>query len=288
MIEFHLFRIKLQLPRQLSLFGEGALTPSQSLYNTVIQIVSNDIEDNQQRNWVIGNIEEIDTSGLYFRVGKIKESARQYYENGRFLEEITQDSPSTHSFLDWKLELCAIAKKSKLAPNPKLTANRLMNILNNSKYAQDNFLNFEADSIRDPEDFLNILNRAYSITTFWTTLSPPNAWDVDNQFIKPNQEFIRRANGNSGRVSIKGEGLNPGPLQEVVRSTAATGNDSGASIILSPESNKTINKKMSSNPVLLNKEDVSSEEDKKLLMEMVRERYKQIRGGDDDGGSEKN
>ena len=113
MLEFQMFRIKVY-PSPQSLLFEPPKTPPEIIEDVILSLPS--VELRKGMIWHIGNISTLEEGGLYFRIGRTTKSTLEIYENGNFEEQEFETAPYTHMVLDIRLELCAIAKKSKLSP----------------------------------------------------------------------------------------------------------------------------------------------------------------------------
>ncbi|MEW6448742.1 MAG: hypothetical protein AB1426_11790 [Bacillota bacterium] len=230
--------------------------------------------------WRIGNVSSLDEGGLYFRIGKISKSTIETYKEGNFLDQEFETAPYTHAVLDTRLEVCAIARKTKLSGTAAGIAHRFIELLTRSERARFFDVEFEIDEINDPEDFITYLRSAILISRFWVTFSRPNPFDPEEDFIKPLASFLEKSNGEAGKVEIRGkEGLNPGTLEDVARSTAATGNDAGA-WLLEEEGGRRVKKRLSGNPATLSEEDLADDQQRRRFLQRVRELYYKIRGND--------
>lgn len=232
--------------------------------------------------WHIGNVTPIDESGLYFRLGRASTERLELYDASahRFVDQEFATAPYTHVVLDVDLEVCAIARKIRLAPRAVNIAQRFARLLNASEIAHSQRATFEVDDIKDPEDFISQLNRAYSISKFWMVVSRPNAFDADD-FVKPFQRMVEAANGEKGKAELKGENLDPEQLEGLARSAAATGDDAVA-WIKPKKGAKRVRKQLRGNPANISQDDVSDAGERKRLLNEIRELYRRIRGHDDD------
>ena len=115
----------------------------------------------------------------------------------------------------------------------------------------------------------------------WIAFSRPNPQDADEYYIKPWQNLLQETDGDKGTARISGNGLNPAPLEELARSSAATGNGAGARVILR-EGEKPVPRKLGSNPaqVQVDEEEGGPVEFKDLLrnvLSKIRTYYQRIR-----------
>lgn len=275
MLDFQLFRIKVFPPAQSHLF-EGDKTPQEILVETIRSLP----ETRSKRGlvWHIGNVTGLDESSLYFRVGRTSRSTVEVYHEGRFIDEQFETSPYTHVILDTRLEVCAIARKAKLSKTTNGISRQLARLLNRSEHARQIRGRFEVSMISNPESFIRQLREAASVERFWLTFTRPNAFDADEDFVKPTERLLAAADGNRGKTQIKGARMDVGVLEQLTRSVAATGDNAGASI-RQEENEPTIPVSLRGDAVDLAQESVDTDEEKLTLLQKLRERYESIREG---------
>jgi len=274
MLEFQLFRIKVYPSNQIS-FLEPPKTPSEILQDVIFSVPSAELRKGMI--WHIGNVSIIEEGGLYFRIGRTTKSTLEIYEDGNFDEQEFDTAPYTHVILDTRIEVCAIAKKPKLSPKTMGIANQFVRLLNESKRTQQIEASFDIDEINDPTDFIDHLRQAFSVSKFWVTFSRPNAFDVNEDFVKPTQKLLVDSNGEKGKTEVEGDNLNTESLEDIARSAASTGNDATAWLQPSETSQKII-KRLKGNPIIVRQEDVADPEHKMMILRHIRENYKRVRG----------
>lgn len=274
MITFQLFRIRVQLPRQLELF-EGR-RPGELLRTAVEQKPSAQLR--RGHTWHIGNISSPDRSGLFFALGRITSSIVEKYdeERGDFIEEQQETAPYTHVVVDTELQVCAIAGKSKLAPTIAGIARQLGRLLNASVLAEETKLRFDVREITDPSDFIAHLKSAYAIRKFWMTFALPNPFDVNEDFQRPMERLLKEADGDRGKTGISGEGLNPELLETLTRSAVASGQEAAADLQVA-EDQPPVRRHTRGNPVTTGEESIDSDEQKAGLLNKMRRIYCRIR-----------
>lgn len=278
MLEFQLFRVKVYPSQQIDVFGREK-TRSELLKEIVRSLPEAELR--KGKIWHIGNVTNIDESALYFRVGRIIRSTLEVYQEGNFVDQEFETAPYTHVILDSDLEIFTIAKKSRLSPKTVGIARQFSRLMNKSFRAQQLQAQIEIDAINDPEDFITHLQRAYSISKFWMTISRPNAFDVDKNFIIPYQKLLEASNGEKGKAEIKGKDLNTESLEDLARSAASTGDDATATLQLEQDA-LPIRKHLKGNPVVLRQDDLTDEEQRKTLLERLRHVYYGVRGTQDE------
>ena len=171
--------------------------------------------------------------------------------SGNFVVEELEESPYTHCVFDARIGIIGIARKASLAPAAKGIAARIEQLLSMSRVITENGISVEIVPIPDPEGFLSLLASAYRVTRFTATFRGPNPFDADEHFQKPLSVYLSAANGEMGKAQIQGEDLNRGVLQDVTRSTAATGNVASA-MIMKNQHQKPITINLNGDPVKRN------------------------------------
>jgi hypothetical protein len=228
-IEYSLFRAKFIKSPQTSIFDEN-LT-SKDLFLSVL--AEKPAGESRKGNiWHIGNIEKFSETTGYFAIGRTTNSTIEKFDDstGNFIEEELEESPYTHCVFDARIGLIGIAKKTNLAPTSINIANRIEDLLSQSKVIKANNITVEIRPIPDPEGFIKTLASAYQVSSFTAFFRGPNPFDADEHFQKPLSVYLSAANGEKGKAQIQGDDLNRKVLQDVTRSTAATGNEASARI----------------------------------------------------------
>lgn len=246
-IEYSLFRAKFVKPRQTS-FLNIDLTPGEFFLRAVAEKPSAELR--KGHTWHIGNLRYFSDTTGYFAIGRTTSSTIEKFDSqsGNFVEEILEESPYTHCVYDARIGFIGIAKKPSLAQSSKGIASRIEQLLATTQVISENNISVEVVPIPDPEGFLRALVSAYKVTRFVASFGGPNPFDADEHFQKPLSVYLSAANGRNGRAQVQGEDLNREVLQDVTRSTAATGNEASARIIKA-KSQKPITINLKGDPV---------------------------------------
>ena len=274
MLELQLFRILVLYNSQQNLFISEWPNPKELLTNLVFEHPS--YESSRRITWHIGNVEQIDENGFYFRFGKTTRSLIEYYENGNFQDVDFEMSPYTHIFLDTNLEVCSIAQKTKLARSTRGIANRLRDVLNYSTNSPRNIGTFEIKELKDPQGFIEYIKSAYNIKKFWVTIPPPNAWDVDKDFTKPFQKTIKEINANKSKAEFSGNELDSKKIEPIARTVASLGQDASLTYKDKAES-KYKTKRLKANKVVIPIEEDLIDKNKQNIINKIRSAYKNIK-----------
>jgi len=171
-------------------------------------------------------------SNGYFAAGRTTISTIEKFdeESSNFIEEELEESPYTHCVFDAAIGFIGIAKKRNLSQTAKGIATRLEQLLSLASIVKNNNVIVEIRPIPDPDSFLKAISTAFKVFRFSATFRGPNPFDADEHFQKPLSVYLNAADGTNGKATISGADLNRQVLQEVTRSTAATGNEASARI----------------------------------------------------------
>ena len=273
MLDFHLYRVRVFPSKQLD-FLRKEKKPTEILSEAIQELPTAELK--KENVWHIGNLTLLTKGEMYFRLGRTYKSKMEVYREGNFQDDEFETSPYTHVVLDIELEVCAIAKKSKLSPHPRGIANQLRRLLNQSKTSSRFGAEFDIDELLDPEDFISQLRNASAISKFWVTFKRPNAWDADSDFVKPMQNLVKNTKAQKGKTEIQGEVLFADNLEKLARSAASTGDDAGALIQMSGRKKK-VKKSLKGNPVVVKFEDLISKLKIQELMNEVKKVYRSVR-----------
>lgn len=228
-IEYSLFRVKMVRPHQTS-FLHDDLTPRDLFLRAVLEKPSGELR--KGFHWHIGNVQMFGDFNGYFAAGRTTTSTVEKFDesSSNFVEEELEESPYTHCVFDASIGILGIAKKLNLSPTSKGVAARLEQLLSLARIIQNNDVVVEIRPIPDPGGFLKAIAGAFRVFSFSATFRGPNPFDADEHFQKPLSVYLSAADGIKGRTTISGDDLKREVLQEVTRSTAATGNEASARI----------------------------------------------------------
>lgn len=178
MLEFQLFRLKVFPTNQADLF-RGEMTRAEVLSAVIRSLPEVELRAGSGSVWHIGNVADLDPNAMYFRLGRATISTAERYRDGNFVDEPDEVAPYTHVLIDAKLELCAIARKPRVSPTAKGIANAFARLLNEAPEGSKVQARFEIAALADPEEFIELLATAHSVSKFWVTFSKPNPFDAN-------------------------------------------------------------------------------------------------------------
>jgi hypothetical protein len=272
-----LYRIKVERPSQSSLFDHPQDTSAELIRQAIESSPAYEIRSGY--TWRIGNVEIVDDDGLFFALGRITKSTIETYDEdlASFRIQDQDHAPYTFVVVDLHNQVCAIARKSKIAQKTVSIASNLAKLLSHSRVAAERNVRFVCPEIRDPSKFIAILRDAYAIKSYEMTFSLPNPFDVEADFHRPMEHYLQAANGQSGKTSIAGENLEPDVLVELASSAAATGSDAKATVQMS-EGEPPITKGLKGNPATTSANELATAEEKYKFLEKLRDLYAHMRG----------
>jgi hypothetical protein len=228
-IEYSLFRVKMVRPHQTS-FLHDDLPPRDLLLKAILDRPSGELR--KGFHWHIGNVQMFGDFTGYFAAGRTTTSTIEKFDeqSSNFVEEELEESPYTHCVFDASIGFIGIAKKPNLSQTTKGIAVRLEQLLSLASVVARNDVLVEIRPIPDPDGFLKAIDTALRVFSFSATFRGPNPFDADEHFQRPLSVYLKAAEGTKGKTTISGEDLNRQVLQQVTRSTAATGNEASARI----------------------------------------------------------
>ena len=223
--------------------------------------------------WRIGNVEVPNPESVRFAFGKVTQRTRELYDDvhGNFVDAPLEMALHTSVAVDLHLQVCAIAPKATVAQQIQRIASNLERLLNISKCAHEGKLEFQLTAISEPSQFVDLLRNAARIASFDITFSPPNPFDVENQFHKPVESFALAAQAKSGKLSVRGPDLTRDVLIDLSRSAASSG-ESASAKIQSNEESKPMLRRLSGNQATVEVNDMEN------IWQKIRAAYNSIRG----------
>jgi len=275
-ITFYLYRLKIERSKEPGFFDDTTSTPSEIIRAAIEEKPFKEIR--KGNTWHIGNIEQIGRTGLFFAFGRVTKSIVEKFdeEAGDFIEEPEEQAPYTYVILDLEYQVCAVAHKYKIAPRVSQIANNLAKLLNETNKAKDNNLTLVMAEISDPHEFLEYVRSAHVIRKFDVGFSPPNPWDVEEDFQKPMEKYLEVSGGSKGKTTIQGGNLEKGPIEKLAAAAAATGNSASAQLQQEHDGN-FITKRIGRNPTSLVADEIATQDEKNSLLSKIVELYQSIR-----------
>jgi len=273
MLVFQLYRVKLASSGQLDLYRTEPDRPA---------ILRSALEDSIRLPgsflWHTGDLEEIDSDGLYFRVGRIRAERVPVFDEttGSFSEQEFATAPYTHALLDLQFGVLGLAKHAALTPQTNAVTRSLAEILEATSSLQESALSLSIDPIHDPASFIAQLRGAHRIARFSIDFGRPNPFDADRDFQQPAERLLQNANGQTGKTTLKGESLDASTLEGLARSAGATGNDASARIRATPSA-PLITKHLKESLAEVSVDEVDSGTGRTGAMDRIRSGYTRIR-----------
>ncbi len=277
-VEYSLFRVKFIRPVQatlLDLATDDRLTATDLMLRSINERPSD--EPREGYLWHIGNVVPFSRATGSFAVGRTTSStiARFDEETGNFTEEEFEESPFTLCVFDANIGFLGIASKAALSPTTRGIARRIENLLGQTTVVTERGVTVEIRPIPDPDGFIAALGAAYRVSRFSATFRGPNPVDADELFQKPLAVYLNAAKGDHGRTSIVGTDLDREVLQEVTRSTAATGNEASARVQRTKKQ-KAITIQLKGDPVKRKYDDADHQPERALTD--LTNMYEKVRG----------
>jgi hypothetical protein len=278
MPDFQLFRVQVFVSPQrlLETNDDESLETPRQILDAMMRRYRRADDDGR---WHMGDVEQIDDSGFYFRFGRERNISRAQYINHRFIDESLETVPYSHVLLDTDLGLVAVGKESEVARQTITTANQLRKYLQGSELAERLRVSISLRPLIDPTDLVDVVRRSVYVRRFRIEISRPNAWDVERDFVKPCQNAVEFLEGEKGNSDVSGDSLNRDRLVEVIRSAASLGTDA-AVWARQPEELRAIKRKLSGNQVIVPFIRPNEETGLLRILSLVRAAYERVRRGE--------
>jgi len=277
---FQLFRIKLIDPRQLTL----PLTVSRRKPDVLRAAIESrpTAEFREGQTWRIGNVESCDEHAIYFAFGRTTKSSLELFDaaSQNFRATAVDNSPNTHVFVDFRLQVCAIAKRSSLAQSVAHIGRQLAQVLTGADAVRGSESQVEIEPIPDPEDFVSQLTGAYQISSFSMHFSRPNPIDVEQDLQLPLERTLSAIGGEAGKTTFRGPALDGEELAKLARAAAATGSDASARL-RTAKSAKPVTKHLFGSAVTMSQDEEDAADLAKMKPSVIgwmREQYARVRG----------
>lgn len=233
--------------------------------------------------WHIGNVKDIGKDAAYFALGRTTKSIVELYdpETRDFIVDEHPESPYTHAYIDYPLQVLAVGSKPRLAPHTKSIARQLEKLLNQQEKIQSSNMSADIAPLNDPRDFLEHLNEAAVVRRFTAVFTLPNPFDSEEDFEKPFQRFLNASEGNNGKATVIGSDLNREVIENIARTCAASGNDASARM-KDTEQSRYRTRHLKGRIVTLDYDDEDPDESPESFLGAIRETYKAIRTDQDE------
>ena len=199
----------------------------------------NDNNRLKKSKWHIGNVENLDSDGYAFAVGRQAPSNVSKYdeETGDFYSSVEDDAPFTIAIIDVILSILAIEVRRGVATTDTI-AQRIGQLIHSSDTFREANVRIVVDAIYDSETFLSLLRNAYQIKRFIFDFYPPNPDDPEMDIQQPVERWAQFANGAHGRLAIDGNSLNLEALDPVARGLISSGSQVIATVRETASSDK--------------------------------------------------
>jgi hypothetical protein len=183
---------------------------------------------------------EDDTYFFYF----VRSKTLKYHDDD-LQEKLLEDHPYIHVLINKKIGICAIEVKTDFSKSSSVSADLLSKLFLTSAFAKRHQASINIDPIRDPEDLISYIRNAAYIRNFFFEVRHPNASDAAD-FSQSLKRITKSTKSQKGKASFNGLDIDKEITEDLVRSSASTGDDAGA-ILKMPGKKKLIRKSLGKN-----------------------------------------
>ena len=271
--KIYLFRLRLFDRPQGQLFQRVAkkVLLEESFANNQLSVEANG------SRWRYGNFKSISSDLVFFRVGKVKTEKNERFIEGDFDEEELEKGVSTKVLFDVNLGLLAIFQSWDLAQHAGTIAKRIVDILESNPLFESNGYVLDVEQIRDPRDFILMLQRSIAIKSVEINYKGRNPPDIGMLFHEQLEASVDALKGRIGQTTITGDYLDKQVAIEIARSTAQTGDSVSAKIQEYPNNRATWKHMSRSNFLFV---EVAANDDFHDVIYKIYETYKDINNED--------
>lgn len=279
---FQLFRIKVFEKPQRPMFGGRDTSRPLLIRRAIAETPPAELRENEA--WCIGDIDTVDENGLFFKFGKLKIEDHLDYDkdNKKFFEDKRKDAIVTDVLVDPEKEILIVSSNSRLAHSPKAIVSRITEVFNSSQVSRECEIEFHIDIPKEPDTFIEIIKRAYSLRSISLFLQRPNPFLLSD-FIGEGQKAIKDFDATEGEFQMSGKDLNTEKAVEVARIMADIGQEMKATIKSSEDSgiNTVFLSHSSNNIETPPTKTLESLEEKRQMLEWGRSQIERVPLADD-------
>lgn len=276
MVTLYLFRIRLERSRQLEAFDE--MTRTEALRDSIREIPR--YEDGWGKVWLVGDLEDLDSNSMYFRLGKETGAIEPEYDADRasFVEAEHVHAPNTDVFLELDLQVVGLRYERQLGRTPQSIANRLRDVLRRSETMQRSpFTVAEIPQIPDPLEFIRQVRDAYALRMFTFWFSRPNFAD-EGDLTRKLGALAEQAGASGGRTVISGDSLEPDVVADMTNEAVSQGEDASAQIQRTEGSDRETIHAKDDNPKTVEAGDLDTANERRGVIDRVRAAIDELRG----------
>jgi hypothetical protein len=225
---FYLFRITLNESKQIQLYSDDR--PRSEVLRTILSTHPR-APGWGGKTWEVGNAETIDSSALYFRLGRT--SRRQFpvlNEGGDFLDTDLDIAPYSHCLLDLDTQLLAMTFNQTLSASIASQGKALNSVLSSKLNDFPRFNSIEVRQLPDPQEFISKIRSAYAVSKFWVKVGKPNPFDPESHFVQPITQLNKEIGSDQARIALSGKELDKEIVERIANSASLIGSDGGATV----------------------------------------------------------
>ena len=263
---FHLFRIQIFQP-QPHMYEEFP-NPDQG----IVEILESSPQRKlKTRSYYLKDVEKAthDTYFFYFvRTKNLK------YRDDNLNEQLLEDHPYIHILINNDIGLCAIEVNTDFANTTSTSAALLEKLFYTSEFAKRHQATINISAIRDPEDLISYIRKSSYVRHFFFEVRRPNASDAAD-FSKSLKKITLKSNSQKAKTALNGLDIDKDISEELVRSSASTGDDAGATLKM-PNLKRLVRKSLGKNYIHLEWAG-DARKLKKQLAEKIKEMYHELR-----------
>ncbi len=277
--QIFLHRFRFEFSNQQELFSERRLTPASLLEESIRTSPAAEIRKGSI--WRIGEVEDVGHAALKAQIGRQTRPIVGKFDikMKAFVETFEDQAPFTILWIDLKYQLIGITHKPSLSPDVKGIARNFSKLINQSQPVVRERAKLIIDPIVDPQNFIQLILKAARVSRFSMTFRRPNPWDVEKDFQKPMEDFVKNSEGTKGKAQVEGESLNKPTLVKLAGAGAATGDEVKAKIHETKES-RGVTKTLTGSTISIEVDPIIAEKEPASVIKELQNKYEAAKGSD--------
>jgi len=169
----------------------------------------------------------INDNAVMFKFARTRKVNTVDFDGDDFYKVAHPDHPFVHVLFDLKLQICAIERNSNFSSDVDWSAQSLAKMLAESHVVKMYNCEVAFDAIRDPTELIEYVRKASQIINVFFDVRRVNVFEP-NDFIPALKRLNQEADAIKSRTSLDGASIKNDVAEGLIRISASTGEDAGA------------------------------------------------------------
>lgn len=179
------------------------------------------------RKYFLVGRQPIGDNAVLFKFARTRKVNTVDFDGDNFYKVAHPDHPFVHVLFDLKLQICAIERNSNFASDVDWSAQALAKLLAESHAVKRYDCEVTFDAIRDPTELIEYVRKASQIINVFFDVRRVNVFDPSD-FVPALKKLNQEADAIKSRTSLDGAHIKNDVAEGLIRVSASTGEDAGA------------------------------------------------------------